>query len=303
MRRAVATVGEFDHLQRAHRDGRADVVDHRAVQLLPGARTGAGHRHRADAHGGTHAAPGAAGDLRSRGVLAVAGAARWRTRGATSTDASPRSWCAVRCPIAIVGAIIFGAIALGQIGTTTAGFADQSAPTGTDSAAGDTLVSEHYGSANLNATEFLFKFATPIWSHADDLQTHPDDAWRRAAASPPSNGPLTFSGQALTPAQLVAVHDGGNTLATAALARFVSADGRTVQYIGGRARRCGARRSARFPALRTLADRAGASVQRVSAGRLRHSAVRVRRRPAVLVRPVAHHSRWSRCSSPSCSRS
>ena len=91
-------------------------------------------------------------------------------------------------PIAIIGAIIFGAIALGQIGTTTAGFADQSAPTGTDSAAGDTLVAEHYGSANLNATEFLFKFATPIWSHADDLQTIQTSSADRAPPSPPSKG-------------------------------------------------------------------------------------------------------------------
>ena len=44
---------------------------------------------------------------------------------------------------------------------------------------------QHYGSANLNATEFLFKFASPIWSHADDLQTHPDSACDRAAVSPP----------------------------------------------------------------------------------------------------------------------
>ena len=60
---------------------------------------------------------------------------------------------------------------IGQIGTTTAGFADMSAPSGTDSAAGDQLIAEHYSSANLNATEFLFKFSTPIWAHADDLQT------------------------------------------------------------------------------------------------------------------------------------
>ena len=81
-------------------------------------------------------------------------------------------------PVAVVGAIIFGAIAFGQLGTTTAGFADQSAPTGTDSAAGDTLISEHYGSANLNATEFLFKFA------------HPDLVTRRRSADDPDSAAI-----------------------------------------------------------------------------------------------------------------
>ena len=167
-------------------------------------------------------------------------------------------------PIAIIGAIIFGAIALGQIGTTTAGFADQSAPTGTDSAAGDTLVSEHYGSANLNATEFLFKFATPIWSHADDLQTIQSSLQTRGGFAT-VEGPLAFSGHALTPAQLGAVHAGGNTLAAAALARFVSADGRTVQYIGVEAG--GASPPIKeVPALRTLVDRAGAAVHAEAQG-------------------------------------
>jgi putative drug exporter of the RND superfamily len=162
-------------------------------------------------------------------------------------------------PIAIIGAIIFGAIALGQIGTTTAGFADQSAPTGTDSAAGDTLVAEHYGSANLNATEFLFKFATPIWSHVDDLQTI-QTSLQRGGGFATVEGPLAFSGRALTPAQLVAVHAGGNTLAAAALARFVSADGRTVQYIGVEPGGASPPIS-KVPALRTLADRSGAAVR------------------------------------------
>jgi putative drug exporter of the RND superfamily len=167
-------------------------------------------------------------------------------------------------PIAIIGAIIFGAIALGQIGTTTAGFADRSAPTGTDSAAGDTLVSQHYGSANLNATEFLFKFATPIWGHADDLQTIQTSLQTRGGFAT-VEGPLAFSGHALTPAQLIAVHAGGNTLAAAALARFVSADGRTVQYIG--VERGGASPPiSEVPALRTLVDRIGAAVHAEAQG-------------------------------------
>jgi RND superfamily putative drug exporter len=167
-------------------------------------------------------------------------------------------------PVAITGAILFGAIAFGQLGTTTAGFADQSTPTGTDSAAGNTLISQHYGSANLNATEFLFKFATPIWSHADDLQTLQATLQSRGGFAT-VEGPLAFSGQALTPAQLVAIHDGGNTLAAEALARFVSADGRTVQYIGVEAGGAATPINA-IPALRTLAGSAGAQVGAAAQG-------------------------------------
>jgi RND superfamily putative drug exporter len=167
-------------------------------------------------------------------------------------------------PVAIVGAIIFGAIAFGQLGTTTAGFADQSTPSGTDSAAGDTLISQHYGSANLNATEFLFKFATPIWSHADDLQTIQTTLQSRGGFAT-VEGPLAFSGQALTPAQLVAIHAQGNTLSAEALARFVSADGRTVQYIG--VEKGGAAPPIKeVPTLRTLVDSAGGAVHAQAQG-------------------------------------
>jgi RND superfamily putative drug exporter len=167
-------------------------------------------------------------------------------------------------PVAVVGAIIFGAIAFGQLGTTTAGFADQSAPTGTDSAAGDTLISEHYGSANLNATEFLFKFSTPIWSHADDLQTI-QTALQSGGGFATVEGPLAFSGQPLTPAQLVAIHEHGTALTAEALARFVSPDGDTLQYIGVE-NGGGATPINKVPALRTLAERTGADVHAEAQG-------------------------------------
>ncbi|MGA7989023.1 MAG: MMPL family transporter [Candidatus Dormiibacterota bacterium] len=167
-------------------------------------------------------------------------------------------------PVAVAGAIIFGAIALGQIGTSTAGFADQSTPTGTDSAAGDALVSQHYGSANLNATEFLYKFSSSIWSHADDLQTL-QTALATSSNFAAIDGPLTFTGQPLTPAQLVALHEGGNAETAAALARFVSADGRTVQYIAIEPKGS-ALPITDIPKVRALATTTGASVNASASG-------------------------------------
>jgi RND superfamily putative drug exporter len=133
-------------------------------------------------------------------------------------------------PVAIVGLVVFGAIAFGQVGTTTSGFADQSAASGTDSAAGEAAIAQHYGSSSRHATQFLFQFSTPIWAHADDLQTVQDTLQANGLFAGVT-GPLTFSGKPLTPTELVAAHASGNPQAAAALARFVSPDGRTVQYI------------------------------------------------------------------------
>jgi RND superfamily putative drug exporter len=167
-------------------------------------------------------------------------------------------------PVVIIGALVFGAIALGQLGTTTAGFADQSSPPGTDSAAGDKLVSEHYGSTALTANEFLFKFSQPIWSHPDDLQTLHTDLRSRSDFAQVV-GPLNFLGKPITPAQLVQLHESANPQVTEALSRFVSEDGRTVQFIatepGGTALPM-----SQVPAVRQLAAQAGADAHAQAQG-------------------------------------
>lgn len=169
-----------------------------------------------------------------------------------------------RLPVVAVGALVFAAIALGQVGTTTSGFADQSAPPGTDSAAGNALIAQHYGSAGLNATEFLFRFNTPIWRHADDLQALQQSLESRGGFAA-VQGPLTFTGRSMTPAELVAAHDAATPEVAAALSRFISADGRTVQYIA--VGRGGAPLPiSQVPAVRTLAAQAGTSVHAAAQG-------------------------------------
>jgi len=167
-------------------------------------------------------------------------------------------------PVAILGLVVFGALAFGQVGTKTSGFADQSAPSGTDSAAGDAIVAQHYGSSAMHATLFLFRFTTPIWAHAGDLQTL-QDTLQASGVFAGVTGPLTFSSNPLTPAQLVAAHASGNPQAAAALARFVSPDGRTVQYIatdsGGAAMPI-----EKVPAVRDLAVQAGSRVHVAAQG-------------------------------------
>jgi RND superfamily putative drug exporter len=166
--------------------------------------------------------------------------------------------------VAIIGVVAFGAIAFGQLGTSTAGFADQSAPSGTDSAAGEAVISQHYGSSILHATEFLFRFSTSVWTHPADLQAI-EDSLQRGGLFASVTGPLNFTGQTLSPAQLGALRSSGNPQVAAALGRFVSADGRTVQYIaqeaGGAALPIDG-----VPAARDLAVRAGAAAHAEAQG-------------------------------------
>jgi RND superfamily putative drug exporter len=166
--------------------------------------------------------------------------------------------------VAVVGLVLFSAIAFGQVGTKTSGFADQSAPSGTDSAAGDAIVAQHYGSSTTQATLFLFRFTTPVWAHADDLQTL-QQTLRASGAFEGITGPLTFSRNPLTPTELVAAHASGNPQVAAALSRFVSPDGMTVQYLatepGGAALPV-----EKVPAVRDLAVRAGLRVHAVAQG-------------------------------------
>jgi putative drug exporter of the RND superfamily len=166
--------------------------------------------------------------------------------------------------VAAVGLVVFGAIAFGQVGTKTSGFADQSAPSGTDSAAGDAIVAQHYGSSTMRATLFLFRFTTPVWAHADDLQTI-QQTLRANGVFEGITGPLTFSSNPLTPTELVAAHASGNPQVTAALSRFVSPDGMTVQYLatepGGAALPI-----EKVPAVRDLAVQAGSRAHAVAQG-------------------------------------
>lgn len=171
-----------------------------------------------------------------------------------------------RCPLPVVlaGALAFGAIALGQLGTSPSGFANTAPPSGTDSAAGNALIAQYYGGSGLNATQFLFRFGTPIWTHTQDLATL-QQRLQGSRDFATVDGPLTFTGHTLTPAQLSDLRAGGNPEVAAALSRFVSGDGRTVQYIamtpGG-----GALPIEQVPSVRALATAAATGVHAAASG-------------------------------------
>lgn len=152
-------------------------------------------------------------------------------------------------PTLLLGIILFGGLAL---------FARQYAPTGfaengttsssSDSAQGTAALAAHFPAAQVNPTNVLLRFATPVWQHASDLATA-ERKMRGAPVFGAVSGPLDPNGTQLSPQELVMLHRKlgpaarlplvppanvgvGPVLYNAyhATAQFISPDGRTVQY-------------------------------------------------------------------------
>jgi len=152
-------------------------------------------------------------------------------------------------PTLVAGVIFFGGLGLAVFGYTSAGFGGNTAPpAGSDSAAGQTLLTRHFPQSAANPTSLIFRFDTPVWQNPAPLA----DATAKLQASDlftqvtgplnPAGAPLTASQyaqlhQALGPAKLLPpVPPPGTTVPPAlyqayrATSNYVSPDGRTVQY-------------------------------------------------------------------------
>ena len=134
--------------------------------------------------------------------------------------------------VAAVGLLFFVALALGQVGAPAAGFADQTSPSGTDSAAGSAALTAHFGGGGTNTNQVLFTFAQPIFSHPQDLATLESDL-RATGRFSTVNGPVEVIQAAGGVTALQQALAGGGDVAQQpllrSLSRFVSVDGRTVQ--------------------------------------------------------------------------
>ena len=157
----------------------------------------------------------------------------------------------VRRPMvtAIAGIGIFAALAVGSVGTTTAGFGDEaSGPAGSDSAAGQAVLNKHFPSAGtITSTEVVMHFSNPVFDDPAELVTaqHSLQAapgFRSVIGPLDPNGP---TGVTLTAPEIAALHQtlGWPLNPTAlaalppavaqvdgALASFVSTDARTVVF-------------------------------------------------------------------------
>jgi RND superfamily putative drug exporter len=157
----------------------------------------------------------------------------------------------VRRPMvtAIAGIGIFAALALGSLGTTTAGFGDAaSGPAGSDSAAGQAVLNKHFPSAGtITSTEVVMHFSKPVFDDPAELvaaqqSLQASPGFRSVIGPLDPNGP---SGATLTATEIAALHQtlGWPLNPTAlaalppavaqvdgALASFVSTDARTIVF-------------------------------------------------------------------------
>ncbi len=189
----------------------------------------------------------------------------------------------VRHPAAtlVAGLVLFGGLAFAVFGYTAAGFGGNTAPpSGSDSAAGQTLLNKHFPQSSANPTNPIFKFSTPVWEHPATLATATEQL-RASGLFTQVTGPLNPSGVTLTPAQFTALHaqlgpakalppvpPAGTKVPPAlyqayrATSNYVSPDGRTVLYLTGLKAGDPGSTSAMnaVPALRAATTRVGHSI-------------------------------------------
>lgn len=131
--------------------------------------------------------------------------------------------------IIVLGVIVFTGLTLGMIGYKSAGFGNQSAPAGSDSAAGQKVLAEHYPAANNNPELVIFKFSDSVWSNLEVAQQAQNELTGSSIFSAIS-GPFNVNGNSYTTDQLQAIKASGNTEALQAIGQFVSQDGKTIQF-------------------------------------------------------------------------
>jgi RND superfamily putative drug exporter len=107
----------------------------------------------------------------------------------------------------ITGVVVFGALAVAVTAYNPAGFGGTlSAPSGTDSAAGQALLTKHFPSSSANPTNLIYKLKQPVW---DDPQvvTTGQKVITQSGQFTAITGPLDpVGGVTLTPAQFTALH-------------------------------------------------------------------------------------------------
>ena len=153
----------------------------------------------------------------------------------------------------ITGVVVFGALAVAVTAYKPAGFGGTlSAPGGTDSAAGQTLLARHFPSSSANPTNLIYLLRQPAWDNPQTVAAG-ESVIKQSGQFTGITGPLDpVGGVNLTPAQFTALHAQLSALGPAnklpasppaglkvpessyqlyrATAPYVSPDGRTIQF-------------------------------------------------------------------------
>jgi RND superfamily putative drug exporter len=150
------------------------------------------------------------------------------------------------------GVLIFAGLALAVLGYRTASLGrSTTAPAGSDAAAGNAILSEYFPQTAVSPAHLVLSYRTPVWQHPDSLAAA-GASLRSSGLFAVLAGPLNEGGTALSPTAYDAAHSElgdprllpleepaglrmPRTLYNAyrASAQYVSADGRTVQFLAG----------------------------------------------------------------------
>jgi RND superfamily putative drug exporter len=152
----------------------------------------------------------------------------------------------------IVGVALFAALSVAALGYYSSGFAGAlNAPAGSDEAIGNALFAQHFPAASANPAELVFRYGESVWANPEPLQ-RAGDALARSGLFSQLAGPLDPEGVPVPPATLRLLYQGLGPPAKLPLAEpsalagrlpvsvynayrslvvFVSADGRTVQFV------------------------------------------------------------------------
>ncbi len=157
----------------------------------------------------------------------------------------------VRRPLVTLcsGVALFGILALAALGYSSGGFGGSiAAPAGSDAAAGNQLLAEHFPETSANPALLVFQYPEPLWANAEPIATA-ESALQASGDFSRLSGPLNPNGTAITPSELVQLHrelgppgalpavpspsssvDRDLYDAYRATAGYISEDGRTAQF-------------------------------------------------------------------------
>jgi RND superfamily putative drug exporter len=156
----------------------------------------------------------------------------------------------------VIGVLVFGGLALAVTQYKAAGFGSAiAAPKGTDARAGDEILTAHFPKAAANPTNVIFRFDQPVWT-TPALLDEAEHLLSQAAVFNQVTGPTSPNGAPMggavyqklhnevaglvpqgDPRKLPAVRPAGLKISRLdyalyrAESNYVSADGRTVQYL------------------------------------------------------------------------
>ncbi|MHB1510423.1 MAG: MMPL family transporter [Acidimicrobiales bacterium] len=148
-----------------------------------------------------------------------------------------------------IGIVVFAALAASALGFRSGGFGGAlNAPPGTDAAAGNAILAQHFPQSSSNPANLVFAYAQPVWDRPAAVVTA-ETALRSSGQFRQLAGPLDPNGTLLAPALYAKLHrelgapralkpiePAGLRIPVAeynayrSTALFVSPDGRTIQF-------------------------------------------------------------------------